>query len=105
MVFVTSSGGSGLLMLDQLRQFTSDSVSDVTHHELFTRLYHVMLDYRMKENVFSRVCVVCVYLFPKSLHYVVSRDCFHQLKIMFWRSTVNAMVFVQFSSTWLPSRS
>ena len=44
-------------MLDQLRQFANDSVSDATHHELFSKLYHVILDYRMKESIFSRVCV------------------------------------------------
>ena len=56
-------------MLDHLRQFTSDAISDATHHELFTKLYHVMLDYRMKENVFSRVC----YLFLKDYygHYII----------------------------------
>ena len=59
-VCCVSLGGNSLLMLDHLRQFTNDSISDSTHHELFAKLYHVMLDYRMKENVFSRVC----YLFP-----------------------------------------
>lgn len=58
-------------MLDQLRQFTSDPVSDSMHHELFARLYHVMLDYHMKESVFSRVC-----LFIQSLPDINHNQCF-----------------------------
>jgi len=44
-------------MLDQLRQFSSISISDMVHQELLNKLYRMMLDYRMKETVFSRVCM------------------------------------------------
>ena len=51
------SSGTSLLMLDQLRQFSSTSISDTVHQELLNKLYHMMLNYRMKETVFSRVCM------------------------------------------------
>lgn len=64
-----SEGSSSLLMLDQLRQFTNDSIPDSMHHELFARLYHVMLDHRMKESIFSRG------LFSSAQNYVLEEYC------------------------------
>lgn len=92
-------------MLDQLRQFTSDTISDSTHHELFTRLYHVMLDYRMKENVFSRVRSVHLLTSMANVFNIVCRGCFRHLKIMFWKNIVIAMGFARYFFTWLPSQS
>jgi len=47
--------GSSLLMLDQLRKFSSTSISVAVHQELLNKLYRMMMDYRLKETVFSRV--------------------------------------------------
>ncbi|XP_065909402.1 calcium-dependent secretion activator 2-like isoform X2 [Dysidea avara] len=65
----TSSEGTSLLMLDQLRQFSSTSISDTVHQELLNKLYHMMLNYRMKETVFSRG------LFSPDQNYVLEEYC------------------------------